>query len=689
MPYTAFLDVQGEMGSLIREYDWSTTPLGPAESWPQSLLTTLSIILTSRFPMIIIWGPEHIVLYNDAYAEALKPQGKHPKALGCTAKEVWPTRWEHEINPSLRRAGSGESVYTEDQLIVTNRHGQPQNVYWTVNYGAIKGESGDTAGILVTCTDTTQRVENLRQARDSDRNFRKNVKQAPIGIVIFKGPQFIVEMANDTYLSIIDKSEEAFVNKPFFDVLPELRKQVESLLTNVLTTGIPYEGQEFPVTLLRRGRAELTFFNFIYQPLRESDGHISGIMVVAMEVTEMALARHALIDSERKFRHMVMQAPTAMAIFKSDEFIVDLANPVMLTKLWRRKEKDVVGKRLLDIFPELKDQKFPELLKQVYSKQIIYRETEALAHVEGDDGMKSFYLDFVYAPLIDGEGKTWGILASVYDTTEKVKGMQMLEQKVRERTKDLEHTNRLLERSNEDLQQFAHVASHDLKEPVRKITIYGQRLEEEFGATLGARGSQYLTRILHSTRRMYDMIDGILGYSSLQGLEQPTTSIDLNKVIHDIRTDLELLIHEKRAILHAKDLPVIKGMPDLVYQLWYNLINNALKFSKPGVPPEITLTATQNGAAENNGAGSGRAEATAGGGFIELSLRDNGIGFPNDKAVLIFETFRRLNSKDAFEGTGLGLALCKKIVERHRGTITATGQPGVGAEFIIRWPAGE
>jgi signal transduction histidine kinase len=168
------------------------------------------------------------------------------------------------------------------------------------------------------------------------------------------------------------------------------------------------------------------------------------------------------------------------------------------------------------------------------------------------------------------------------------------------------------------------------------------------------------------------MIDGVLNYASVPGRLGHHEEIDLNDVIRNIQIDLELLIQDKQATIHHGKLPKVTGVPDLIHQLFYNLINNSLKFARPDTPAEIQIHSSEVPNDEKK--------------FVEVRIKDNGIGFDVSHAEQIFTTFVRLNSKDKYEGSGLGLALCKKIVERHGGTITASGKKGQGAEFKILLP---
>jgi light-regulated signal transduction histidine kinase (bacteriophytochrome) len=253
---------------------------------------------------------------------------------------------------------------------------------------------------------------------------------------------------------------------------------------------------------------------------------------------------------------------------------------------------------------------------------------------------------------------------------------EKLEELVAQRTVELK-------RSNEDLQQFAHVASHDLKEPVRKIRTFSQRLAEEYGAMVPEKGRTFIDKIQASSERMAHMIDSILSYSVVTATEMEEEAINLNLLLEGITSDLELLILQKEASINVEKLPGIKGIPTLIYQLFYNLINNALKFSKTDTPAEIQIYGRKLPPEEI-----ASFDLRKSGSYVEIIVKDNGIGFSQEYADKVFNVFTRLNSRDKYEGTGLGLALCRKIVHRHGGVIRAKSAEGEGAEFHIILPAG-
>lgn len=382
-------------------------------------------------------------------------------------------------------------------------------------------------------------------------------------------------------------------------------------------------------------------------------------------------------ETERQFYQLFLQAPAIINLMKGPEFRYELFHP-------KNKEifgdVDFTGKTIRESFPELEGQGIFEMLEEVYTTgKSIYQNERHIVFKSQTGGPIDAYLNFIYQPWYDVRGIIQGIIAFAVDVTETVKSRQKVEEsekKYRELSQQLElmvekRTGELL-RSNNDLQQFAHVASHDLKEPVRKFSIFIDRLEDEYGHLLPEKGRSYLHKMQQASNRMSSMIEGVLRYSSMNISDQNITKVNLDQIIDTIHTDLELAIQQKNATIYKNGLPVMDGAYVLLYQLFYNLIYNALKFSKKDQPCQIDIsseTISENGMDH-----------------AKITISDNGIGFEEEFADVIFGTFTRLNPKDEYEGTGLGLALCKKIVERHHGRIVATGVKNKGACFTIWLP---
>ncbi|WP_276380362.1 PAS domain S-box protein [Flavobacterium sp. H4147] len=468
-----FLAKGGEMGELTRAKNWSETSVGPVESWSQSLRTTLGILLNSKFPMFLFWGPEHTCFYNDAYRPSLGKDGKHPDILGKNGAQCWPEIWDF-IGPLIQNVmDTGEPNWHEDQLVPIYRNGKLEDVYWTFSYSPVINDDGKINGVLVVCTETTDKVTIRKNLEESEKKFKNIVKQVPLGIVILKGEDLVVEMANETYYQIVDKTEEETLYKPLFDSVPETKNIVYPLLSKVYHEGTPYFSNELLVTLNRFGQYEDCYFNLAFHPLRNENA-IEGVMVVAYEVTEPVKAKHFLTESEKAFRNLVLQSPIAMTIFKGKEYIIELANKTMLNDIWQKKKSEVIGKPALEVFPELLNQKYPQLLDQVLSEGKIIQENEALAYIDIRGKLKKYYLDYQYTPLFEQNGEISGIMITVTDVTNKVLD--------RKKVEEAEERSRLAS-------EVADIVTWDLNIPTQEL-IYSENLPALFGFKKGQRLSR-------------------------------------------------------------------------------------------------------------------------------------------------------------------------------------------------------
>ncbi|MBZ0306578.1 MAG: HAMP domain-containing protein, partial [Anaerolineae bacterium] len=235
---------------------------------------------------------------------------------------------------------------------------------------------------------------------------------------------------------------------------------------------------------------------------------------------------------------------------------------------------------------------------------------------------------------------------------------------------ELQKNAEYLKASNQALESFAYTASHDLQEPLRKIQTFSSRLLDKYGDTLGE--DDYLRRIQSASSRMQQLIQDLLMYSQVSSENKPFQPINLNRIIEEIQSDLETQIERTGGSLQVASLPTIQGDSTQIQLLFQNLIHNALKYHRPGVPPEVKIYATEN---QNN---SHRVH--------QIHIVDNGIGFEEKYTERIFSLFERLHGRSEYEGTGVGLAICRKIVEKHNGSIQAASQPGTGSQFIVTLP---
>jgi len=330
-----------------------------------------------------------------------------------------------------------------------------------------------------------------------------------------------------------------------------------------------------------------------------------------------------------------------------------------LRKLRRAAEKIADGQTGIDLKPESRD------VIGSLAKSIIKIDTsnQAITHAANAIGKGDFTINVQPRGEHDVLGNAIAKMKS-----ELQQYSHNMESLVAERTEELA-------RSNADLQQFAHVASHDLKEPLRKISMFSNILSDEQNEGLSDKGKVYLNKIKHSANRMSGMIEGVLAYSTITVNEPPFEIVDLNNIMEGVLSDLELVIIQKEATVKYDHMPPVKGIHLQLHQLFYNLVNNALKFSRKDVLPVITISnKIEKGAGKNKS------------NYLHVTITDNGIGFNPAYADRMFGVFFRLNSKDDYEGTGLGLALCRKIVHRHGGEIYAESIEGEGASFHILLP---
>ncbi|MFN7134605.1 MAG: PAS domain-containing protein, partial [Myxococcales bacterium] len=286
----------GEMGRLTAALDWSSTPLGPIASWPQSLLTATGLCLANRFPMLLFWGDQLTMIYNDGYRPILGD--KHPNALGRPGLEVW-AEVRDVIEPLLDRVRlGGEAVWAEDMRFVLNRSGAPEEAYFTFSYSAIPGETGAVDGVLVTVTETTAKVLNqqklLRAQAEAELQRGKLhalFMQAPIPIAVMEGRDLVYTLTNRPYEELVGRTD--MLGRSFHEVWPELEAQgVFEIFDQVLATGETFQAREFAVWINAASwNQQQRYFNLIFPPVRDVEGNVNGAMIFAVDVTAQVEAR--------------------------------------------------------------------------------------------------------------------------------------------------------------------------------------------------------------------------------------------------------------------------------------------------------------------------------------------------------------------------------------------------------------
>jgi PAS domain S-box-containing protein len=394
-------------------------------------------------------------------------------------------------------------------------------------------------------------------------------------------------------------------------------------------------------------------------PIHGPEGEITGGVVTWRDISEYKRAGDALRESELRFRSLFNSMTEGFAIHEMitdeagqpcDYRFVDI-NPAFerLTGLQR---EAVIGKTLSQVLPN-EDPRWV----QEYGKVVLTGEP---AHFENYAPALHRYYD-VYA--YQNAPRQFAVI--FMDITSRKQTEMALEQA----NAALQAYTAQLRSSNEALEDFAFIASHDLKEPLRKVQSFSERLQSRYSQALDAQGQDYIERIRQAASRMQSMLDGLLAYSRAATRVQTFKKVDLKRAVLDVLSDLEVRLMETRGRVEIGELPVIEADPLQMRQLLQNLIGNALKFHRPGTPPLVKVTCNLDSPTE-----------------IELVVADNGIGFPMDQVNQLFLPFHRLHGRSEYEGAGMGLAICRKIVERHGGTISARSEAGEGATFVATLP---
>ncbi|MDQ9170382.1 PAS domain-containing protein [Oxalobacteraceae bacterium R-40] len=304
-----FLMGGGEIGSMMRNHDWSTSPLGHPETWPQSLRSVVGLLLNSKFPMFVAWGPELGFLYNDSYVDVLG--GKHPQALGRRFYDIWSEIW-NDIGPLIDCAMAGEASYRENLPLLMRRKGYDEQTWFTFSYSPVRDESGQVAGMYCACFETTAQVLNERHRIKENERLHQLFEQAPGIMTVLREPDHVFELVNHAYLQLIGHRNP--IGKTVRESLPEVEGQgFFELLDEVYKTGKTYVGSRMPIDLQRQpqGPLEKRFVDFVYQPIKDDAGKVTGIFIEGSDVTDHYHAQMELQRLNRELTDKVTQLESA------------------------------------------------------------------------------------------------------------------------------------------------------------------------------------------------------------------------------------------------------------------------------------------------------------------------------------------------------------------------------------------
>ncbi|MFL5740018.1 MAG: ATP-binding protein [Flavisolibacter sp.] len=514
--------------------------------------------------------------------------------------------------------------------------------------------------------------------------------QAPVAISILRGPNLVIELANEAILKIWGKTNE-IVGKPLLEGIPEIQNTAyPKMLQEVMEKGVTHHASEHSTELIRNDIAEQVYFNFVYQPLVEIDGSISGVLAAANEITDQVEARKIVEDAEQRLR--LAAEGTGLATWDLNLLNSQIIYSPRLNEIFGRPRSARMQHRdmRLQIHPDDIHTIVEEAYEVAMKTGVYFYEARV---VWPDATVK--WLRTHGKVVYNEEAVPVRMLGTMMDITrekeaeihlkeseERYRNLATeLDLRVKSRTEDLSEANERLERSNKELEQFAFITSHDLQEPLRKIQTFGHMLHDSYGKGLDVKGKNYLDKMLSASKRMSKLINDLLNFSRLRQSGEGLVRVDLNEVLENIKNDFELVIQQKRAIIEQSDLPCIEANPLQMNQLLYNLLSNALKFTAQGRKPLIHINCQI--VDKEKGQQLNLPDHKT---YYELTFSDNGIGFAQEYSKKIFQIFQRLNAQTEYEGTGIGLALVNKIIENHKGLVFARSKEGNGSSFHIILP---
>ncbi len=566
-----------------------------------------------------------------------------------------------------------KGVPYEDTFLLKSKEG----IYrWFLTRAVpVRNADGEIVQWFGTNTDVSEQRETEEALKRIKEQLELTFKNVPSAIYHFDKAGKILFLNEKGARQLGYKSvDEVLAERDVFS----LNQKLHETFTVLDEEGKPFKIEKSTTTTtLKTGRFSELVSQFINRktgdsfwtlsrssPLFDENGELAIVLTTSTDITHQKNSEQIIRHSEEKFRTLAETLPQLV-------WITD-KNGVQEYASSRWKEYTGLEPEGADTWQQVVNTEDMPLIAKAWMESIETGEHyQSEARLKNKEGAYRWH--FVQGePIRNEDGKIIKWIGAFTDIHDQKTLAEKLEKLVAERTHELE-------RSNEDLQQFAHVASHDLKEPVRKIRTFGSRLSSEFANELPEKAKNYIEKMEGGAKRIYDMIDGVLLYSSFSSTEVAISQVDLNEIITNIKSDLEILIQQKEATIVCDKLPVITGFPILLHQLFYNLVNNSLKFSKSNSKPFIQITSQIKSPVFEKKEEPARS-------YAYINITDNGIGFDQSEAKKIFKTFSRLNPKDKYEGTGLGLALCKKIAERHGGFIEAEATEGEGATFTVVLP---
>jgi PAS domain S-box-containing protein len=607
------------------------------------------------------------------------------EAIGKTVREFLGEAAYEKTLPHLEIAYGGEQEKYE--MFAPSRMGIAR--WLSIVYTPHKNSEGKVIGMIVHATDITQSKLTELALRESESKLRSVLAAAPIAMSVFVGENLIIENPNELFKANLNK-KESIAGQELATVLKNDKvKKFIKAAKDVYRTGESFFASG--VQGINSTETDIRYHNISLTPLLNNEGKVYAVLYVGSDVT-------AEITSIKKIEQAEAVLRSAVEVAQLGTWSMDIATGIT-----------TLSTRHAEIFGHTETVLTSEKARSVIQKSDFDRVTKAFfaaQEKESDGKYEAEYrithgingqeriIHSVGQTYFDTEGKPVRINGTAQDITIQRELQVALESEVQLRTKELadvlkklqdsnaelEQSNDALKYSNQELAQFAYVASHDLQEPLRKIQIFAGLLKE---GNSGRNPESMIEKIAFSAARMSQLISDLLTFSRLIEPEKALQPVDLSEIIANIWTDFELAVAEKNATIITENLPVVYAVGLQMNQLFYNLVGNSLKFTNPDVNPQIKISAALVSHEYASGFTNSPLVPVN---YYHISFSDNGIGFEKDYETQIFEIFKRLHGQNIFPGSGIGLALCRRIVMNHQGILYAESEIGKGSTFHIFLP---
>ncbi|GCE31558.1 sensor histidine kinase [Dictyobacter alpinus] len=679
----------------------------------------------------LLKGPEHVFEFaNSRYMQIVGNR----ELIGKTIREALPEVADQGIYELLDQVyATGKAFHGNEVLVMIDRklNGHLEEGFFNFVYQPARDTNGEINGIMVHAVEVTEQIRNRNHLRSSQQRLQLAQQAAHIGTfewMIAKNEIIWTPELEALYGLPAGGFEGRYENWAQ-RVHPADLARAEESLQGSINGGPPYnvefrvvwpDGSQHwmlgkgEVAKDENGRAERVFgVNIDITERKEAELQLAKTLEQVGFIASSSKLLVASMDYQEVLVHVIKNAIPAIAdwcridLHSTEAGIqplrISYPDTLLKTQELNFKLEDPATVTIPAVIASIREEKTPALYTHLNDKdlqELTYDPTEQsllrALHAESAivmpltvqgqiEGTITFVASRERGSYTMGDLNIVEELASrvataierarIYHNLQDLNAN--LEERVAQRTDELRMLNANLERSNQELQEFAYVASHDLQEPLRKIQAFGNLLEEEYGAEISD-GKEYLDRMRNAAARMRVLIDDLLTFSRVATKTLPFSPISLDLVARDVIEDLETRIQETQGTIELGELPTIEADSRQLYQVLQNLLGNALKFHRPNVPPVIKVSATIE---ENS-----QLDEFYSGPNCILTVQDNGIGFDEKYLDRIFTVFQRLHGRTEYEGTGIGLAVVRKIVERHGGTITATSTIGEGSTFIVTLP---